>query len=152
MAKGTLDKANHEERSLNGKNNKQLWVFFVWVGGGMLSHFPFIFAPIGVYLLKNNTYKKIQADYITGGEFIWISAVFLIITMGNSITDFLSSAIKISLWRIILLYIGLFMSLICILVYFGRKGQEVPLSPATSFVLWTLSMALSVVLYKTQET
>jgi hypothetical protein len=151
MGKGTIDKANREEMSLNGKDNKQLWASFSWVGGGLLSHFPFLFAPIGIFVLNNNNYKKIFVDYIPGGELIWVAAVFLIITMGNSIIDFLNFTIKNRLMRIFFLCGGV-MFLICIIVYFGIKGQDEPLSPVASVIIWFLSISVSVALYITKVT
>ena len=148
MSKGIIDRANREERSLYGRENKQLWASFLWAGGGLLSHFPFFVALIGIFYFQNGNYRKIFVDYVPGGELIWIAAVFLIITMGNSITDFVNSTKKINPKRIFFLCSAGFVFLICIFVYFGIKGQDNPSSPVASVLLWLLSMIVSVALYK----
>jgi len=152
MSKGIISKANQQQSSLNGV--KKEWDYLLWAGGGILSHFPFLFTIPGIFMLKNDNYKKLLKDYLTGGELLWISAVFLITTMGYLLTDVLNpskrsnvSKTKRRAW----LLCGGAMFLICFAVYVVRKGQVEPLPVVSSLVLWLLSVSISVRLIKLKE-
>jgi hypothetical protein len=155
MGKGKINKANQQENSLNG--NEKEWDFLLWVGGGILAHFPFLFALLGIFLLKNANYKKLLKDYLTGGELLWISAVFLITTMGYLLTDFLNPPKRSNVStrtkrRIALLCSGGLMFLFCFAGYVVRKGQPEPLPAVSSVILWILSISISIGLIKVKET
>ena len=153
MGKGKITRAIHQERSLGGKDFKHKWDLLCWVGGGLLSHFPFLFAPVGIFFLGNSHYRTILTDYVSGGELIWIAVVFLIITIGNTLTDFLNSSKRsnLSIGRVVLLLSGGMTAFFCSWVYVVRKGRVEPLSAVFSIVLWIVSMSISFGLFNTRE-
>lgn len=153
MGKGIIGKASQEGESLRVKGKKEIWTFYSWVGGGLLSYFPFILAIIGFYFLNNTNYKKLIDDYLFGGDFIWIAAVFLIMTMGNSLTYFIyHSKSNTFNKKMIWLFSGVLMFVICIFVFTEIKGHTKPPSLVFSLSIWLLTMFISVGIYKTKET
>jgi len=152
MGKGKINKANQQGNSLNGAEKE--WDFLLWAGGGILSHFPFLLAILMVLAFKNANYIKLLKDYVTGGELLWISVVFLVTTMAYILTDILNSPKRTKTKtkrRLGLLCSGALMFLICFAVYVERKGQAEPLPVVFSLILWFLSISISVSLFRMKE-